>query len=223
MKMRWIAEFIGTFTLVAVVVGSGSMAESISNDIGVQLLINAVSTVLALGILIFTFGPISGAHFNPVVTLIEFLRHRITPKELFGFLLAQFTGGIAGAIVANLMFGHSAYFPSTHIRNGWNLWLGEIFATAGLIALITFLQARPSSQAAPVVIASWIGSAYFFTSSTSFANPAVTLARSLTDTFSGIDLSSVPMFMLAQCAGALIGAMCGNYFTSLKQEDSDGR
>ena len=213
MPRKYLAEFIGTGTLVAVVVGSGTMATQMSEDRGVQLLINTISTVFALGILILVFGSISGAHFNPAVSLIEWVQKRLSLNLLAGYLISQFAGGIAGAMLANLMFKNPAYFPSQHVRSGANLWLGEVVATAGLLFLIQVLRGQKKDSLAPVVIASWIGSAYFFTSSTSFANPAVTFARTFTDTFSGIAMGSVAMFLVAQLIGASLGSILGKYFT----------
>ena len=211
MLRKAIAEFFGTCTLVAVVVGSGTMATNLSADRGVDLLINTISTVLALGILILVLGPISGAHFNPAVTLSELGQKRIGFNEASLFLVAQFSGGVVGTILANLMFKNPAIFQSHHVRSGANLWLGEVIATAGLLLLIQILRGQNKLALAPVVLAGWIGSAYFFTSSTSFANPAVTLARGFTDTFSGIALKSVAGFIVAQLLGALLGTLAGNY------------
>jgi len=218
MRLKFFAEFFGTGTLVAVVVGSGTMATNLSSDLGVDLMINTISTVFALGILILVFGSISGAHFNPAVSLSEWMQKRLSSSLLIVFLVAQFAGAIAGAVLANLMFKNPAYFPSHHVRSGANLWLGEIVATAGLLFLIQVLRGQKKGSLAPVVISSWIGSAYFFTSSTSFANPAVTLARSITDTFSGIAVRSVASFMVAQLIGALLGSLLGNYFNQSHTE-----
>ncbi len=218
MLRRYLAEFVGTCTLVAVVVGSGTMAVQMSPDGGVELLINTVSTVFALGILILIFGSISGAHFNPVVTVSEWAQKRFASKLVLGYLIAQVAGAIAGAMIANLMFKNPAYFPSHHVRTGLNLWLGEVVATAGLLFLIQLLRGQKKDSLGPVVIASWIGSAYFFTSSTSFANPAVTLGRAFTNTFSGIAIGSVAAFVVAQAIGALLGTLGGNYFNTTSKE-----
>jgi len=215
---KFIAEFLGTCTLVAVVVGSGTMATNLSADRGVDLLINTLSTVLALGILILVLSPISGAHFNPAVTLSELVQKRMRFDEASFFIVAQFSGGVVGTILANLMFKNPAIFQSHHVRSGANLWLGEVVATAGLLLLIQILRGQNKLALAPVVLAGWIGSAYFFTSSTSFANPAVTLARGFTDTFSGIALKSVAGFVLAQLVGALLGTLLGNYLYSSSKE-----
>ena len=214
MLRKAIAEFLGTCTLVAVVVGSGTMATNLSADRGVDLLINTLSTVLALGILILVLGPISGAHFNPAVTLSELGQKRIGLNEASLFIAAQFSGGVVGTIIANLMFKNPAIFQSHHTRTGANLWLGEVIATAGLLLLIQVLRGENKLALAPVVLAGWIGSAYFFTSSTSFANPAVTLARGFTDTFSGIALKSVAGFVIAQLVGALLGTLLGKYLVA---------
>ena len=214
MLRKAIAEFLGTCTLVAVVVGSGTMATNLSADRGVDLLINTLSTVLALGILILVLGPISGAHFNPAVTLSELGQKRIGLNEASLFIAAQFSGGVVGTIIANLMFKNPAIFQSHHTRTGANLWLGEVIATAGLLLLIQVLREENKLALAPVVLAGWIGSAYFFTSSTSFANPAVTLARGFTDTFSGISLKSVAGFVIAQLVGALLGTLLGKYLVA---------
>ena len=218
MLRKLTAEFLGTCTLVAVVVGSGTMATNLSADRGVDLLINTLSTVLALGILILVLDPISGAHFNPAVTLSELGQKRISFNEASLFIVAQFSGGVLGTILANLMFKNPALFQSHHVRSGANLWLGEVIATAGLLFLIQILRGENRLALAPVVIAGWIGSAYFFTSSTSFANPAVTLARGFTNTFSGIALQSVAGFVLAQLLGALLGSLLGNYLGTTSKE-----
>jgi glycerol uptake facilitator-like aquaporin len=221
MFRKYVAEFLGTGTLVAVIVGSGTMATNLSADRGVELLINTVSTVFGLGILIFIFSSISGAHFNPTVSLTEWVQKRLSLKLLLGYVIAQCAGGIAGTMIANLMFKNPAYFPSHHVRSGANLWLGEVFATAGLLFIIQVLGGQKKSSFAPVVIASWIGSAYFFTSSTSFANPAVTLARTFTDTFSGIAMGSAAMFVVAQLIGAGLGYLLGNYFNYSQSENKN--
>ncbi len=221
MPRKLIAEFLGTCTLVAVVVGSGTMATGMSADRGVQLLINTISTIFALAILILVLGPLSGAHFNPAVSLSEFAQKNLSGTELLGFLLAQFSGGIAGTVLANLMFKNPALFQSHHIRSGTNLWLGEVIATAGLLFLIQMLRGQQKLALAPIVVAGWIGSAYFFTSSTSFANPAVTLARGFSDTFSGIAPRSIAAFVVAQLIGAALGTLLGNYLNHNPKEKAN--
>ena len=218
---RSIAEFFGTALLVAVVVGSGTMAVNISQDVGVQLLINTIATIFALGLLIELLGPISGAHFNPLVTIISVFRREKSLSELLFYVIAQCAGGISGAMLANLMFSHPAIYMSQNTRSGSNLWLGEVVATAGLIFVIFQAISFGKSKIIPILVPAWIGSAYFFTSSTSFANPAVTIARAFSDTFSGIKLSSVSGFVGAQIVGALIGYALVLYFTSEKAENHE--
>lgn len=213
MLRRLTSEFLGTGVLVAAVVGSGAMATNLSPDVGIELLINALATVLALGILIHVLAPISGAHFNPAVSLSEWAQGRLGRSAALGYVTAQFVGGLSGVFVANLMFSHPAVFMSQHVRSGANLFLGEVVATAGLLLIIQLLGNHKSPGASPIVIASWIGSAYFFTSSTSFANPAVTFARAFTDTFSGIAMGSVLVFIAAQMLGASLGTLLGRYLS----------
>jgi glycerol uptake facilitator-like aquaporin len=205
----FVAEFLGTLILVAVVVGSGIMGTNMSSDNGVALLINTISTIFALGILIYLLSPLSGAHFNPAVTLSEFLQKRLSLAKLVGYVAAQCVGGVMGTILANLMFKLPAINRSHHLRSGSNLFLGEVVATAGLLFFIQLLGNQSKSKLAPIVVPAWIGSAYFFTSSTSFANPAVTISRAFSDTFAGIDLKSVPMFIVAQLIGAALGVLLG--------------
>ncbi|MEO0027318.1 MAG: hypothetical protein RL716_649 [Actinomycetota bacterium] len=202
---RSIAEFFGTALLVCVVVGSGIMGTSLSGDAGVALVINALSTVFALALLIFVVGPISGAHFNPVVTLVEAFSRNIKDVDLLAYIPAQILGAVAGSITANAMFNQSAIQISTHDRANSGALIGEVIATAGLIALIGILSKRGQGSAIPVAVAGWIGSAYFFTSSTSFANPAVTIGRVFSDTFAGIAPGSVLPFVAAQLVGAALG------------------
>jgi glycerol uptake facilitator-like aquaporin len=203
---RALAELLGTAVLVAAVVGSGVMAVRLSPDIGVQLLINALATVAALGVLISVLGPVSGAHFNPAVTLVALARRELGPAEGGRYVAAQLLGAVAGVALADLMFGLPAWQPSTHERTGAGVLLGEAVATAGLLLVIGALTRTGRGHLGAVLVPAWIGSAYFFTSSTSFANPAVTVGRSLTNTFSGIAPSSVPAFIGAQLIGAAIGA-----------------
>ena len=199
------AEFLGTCLLVAIVVGSGIMATNLSQDIGVQLLINTVSTVFGLTVLIQILAPISGAHFNPVVTLIELIQRKTTLSTFIQFSAVQIAGAITGAILANAMFELALIETSTKMRSGSNLYLGEILATAGLILIINLLIAQEKTTLIPVIVASWIGSAYFFTSSTSFANPAVTVGRMFSDSFAGIAPGSVLPFIAAQLVGSIVG------------------
>ena len=200
------AEFVGTALLVCVVVGSGIMGANLSVDNGVALLINTVSTVLALALLILVIGPISGAHFNPAVSLVNVFSRLQPAREAGVYIVAQTVGAIVGAILANVMFDLPAFQFSTHDRVSPGMLVGEVVATAGLIAIIGILSARKQTAIIPVAVAAWIGSAYFFTSSTSFANPAVTVGRMFSDTFAGIAPESVLPYIAAQLVGAAIGA-----------------
>ena len=204
---KLIAEFVGTSILAATVVGSGIMATSLTKDVAVQLLIVAIATVFILAVLIQMLAPISGAHFNPAVSLVDFLNKGISAKKLALYTVAQVFGGVIGVITANAMFELPGIQSSTLERSGVGLLLGEVVATAGLILVIQLVGAQNNGKYIPFAVAGWIGAAYFFTSSTSFANPAVTFARSLSDTFAGIELSSVPAFILAQLIGALVGLL----------------
>jgi glycerol uptake facilitator-like aquaporin len=204
------AELVGTAALVAVVVGSGIQATDLTKDVGLQLLANSMATVFGLGVLITLLGPVSGAHFNPVVTLAEWWTARrggggVTPREAAVYIPAQVAGAIAGAVLADAMFGEPLVKWSTHDRSAGHLLLGEVVATAGLILLIFGLARTDRLRFAPVAVASYIGAAYWFTSSTSFANPAVTIGRAFTDTFAGIAPSSVAGFIGMQLIGTVVG------------------
>ncbi|HKT04525.1 MAG TPA: MIP/aquaporin family protein [Rugosimonospora sp.] len=208
---RLLAELVGTALLVTAVVGSGIMASTLSpHDAGLELLENSIATAFALGALILVLGPVSGAHFNPVVSAADWLlgrrtRSGLTARQLGGYVLAQITGAIAGSVLANLMFALPAVHWSGRQRAAGHLWLGETVATAGLILVVFALARSGRAAAAPAVVGSYIGAAYWYTSSTSFANPAVTIGRAFTDTFAGIAPSSVPGFLLAQLAGLAAG------------------
>ncbi|MGH3490087.1 MAG: aquaporin [Actinopolymorphaceae bacterium] len=204
------AEFAGTALLVTAVVGSGIAAARLSgDDVGLQLLESAIATALALGALILIFGPVSGAHLNPIVSAVDWWLGRrigtgLTLGQLGGYVAAQGLGAIAGGILANLMFGLPAASWSQTQRTGGHLWLGEVVATAGLVLLIVALARSGRTRAAPAAVGAYIGAAYWFTSSTSFANPAVTVGRAFTDTFAGIAPASVPGFIAAQLFGGLV-------------------
>ena len=202
---KWLAEYIGTATLVCVVVGSGIMGTNLSKDSGVALLINALSTIFALALLILIIAPISGAHFNPAVSLVQVIRREMNASEFAAFVSAQIAGAITGAIVANVMFDLQAIQISTNERVSTGTLIGEVITTAGLITVIFVLVARSQDKLIPVAVAAWIGSAYLFTSSTSFANPAVTIGRVFSDTFAGINPGSVLPFIIAQLVGAILG------------------
>jgi glycerol uptake facilitator-like aquaporin len=203
LRAKLTAEFLGSAFLVAAVIGSGIMGERLAGgNAAIALLANTIATGAALVALILTFGPISGAHFNPAVTLADAVEHGIPWPEAVAYILAQCAGGIAGAVIAHLMFGLRWYTLSSHSRHGWALVLSEFVATFGLVSVIWGCS-RLRSGAVPFAVASYITAAYWFTASTSFANPAVTIARSLSDTFAGIKVSDVPPFIAAQLAGAL--------------------
>jgi len=208
---RAFAEFLGTGLLVAVVVGSGIMAARLSpNDVGLELLENSTATAFGLAALILIFGPVSGAHFNPVVTLADFALGRrsgtgVDAKAVGVYIPAQIAGGIGGSVLANLMFGLPAVTAFTHTRSSGHLWLGETVATAGLILLIFSLVRTGRGVLAAPAVGAYIGAAYWFTSSTSFANPAVTIGRAFTNTFAGIAPGSVLGFVAFQVVGAAVG------------------
>ena len=200
-----VGELLGTGLLIVAVVGSGIMAQSLSSDVGVQLLANTGATVGALYALILMLSPISGAHFNPLVSLVATLRGTLPWGQLPLYLTVQVIGACLGTAVANLMFDEGVWTWSTRARDGAGIWLGEVVATAGLLAVIVLVgQSRPNAVAGAV--AAWIGGAYWFTSSTSLANPAVTVARSLSDSFAGIAPKSVPMFVVMQLIGTAVGS-----------------
>ncbi|MEU0545689.1 aquaporin [Nocardia sp. NPDC005978] len=215
---RLAAEAAGTGLLVTVVAGSGIAAQRLSpNDAGAQLMENSTATVFGLAVLILIFGPVSGAHFNPAVSLVDWLAGRRTGTGLTGgeaaaYSAAQTGGAVLGAILANIMFDTAAGQISTHHRITGGHLVGEIVATAGLIALILTLARTGRATLAPVAVAAWIGAAYWFTSSTSFANPAVTIGRIFTDSFAGIAPASAPGFIAAQLLGGLLGLGAVAYF-----------
>src|SRR5579864_6045510 len=204
---RMTAEFLGTLFLVAAVIGSGIMGDRLSaGNIAIALLANTIATGAALIALILTFGPVSGAHFNPAVTLADAMERGIAWREVPAYIVCQCTGGIAGAFAAHLMFGLPLYSFSQHARHGNAQFFSEFVATFGLLSVIWGCF-RLRSTAVAFVVGCYITSAYWFTSSTSFANPAVTIARSLSDTFAGIRPADVPLFIIAQLAGALAATL----------------
>jgi arsenate reductase len=204
LSRRAACEAVGTLGLVCAVVGSGIAAQRLSpDDVGLQLLENSIATALALVALLLTFGSVSGAHLNPVVTLAAWWRRQATSREAAAYAAAQVAGGVAGAILANAMFERPVFDLATTERASPGLWLGEVVATAGLLLTVAGTSAA-SPRAVPFAVAGYIGAAYWFTSSTSFANPAVTVARAFSDSFAGIAPSSVPAFVLAQLLGAAI-------------------
>lgn len=204
---RVAAEAIGSALLLAAVVGSGIMAERLSGgNVAIALLANTIATGAALVALILTFGPISGAHFNPAVTLADASQHGIPWRETPFYILAQVFGAFAGVAAANIMFGLPTLFASRHARNGGAQLFSEFIATFGLLAVI-WGCVRVRSSVVPFAVAAYITAAYWFTSSTSFANPAVTLARSASDTFAGIRPADVPGFIVAQLFGAAVATL----------------
>ena len=204
---RLAAEFLGTAMLLAAVVGSGIMAERLAGgNTAVALLANTIATGAALFALILSFSQVSGAHFNPAVTVTELLSKNIAARDAAAYIVTQFAGAVAGVMLANAMFDLPLIFASQKVRSGPSQWLSEAVATFGLIVVIAAASRLSSKFAVPSAVAAYISAAYWFTASTSFANPAVTLARSLSDTFAGIRPGDVPVFIVAQMVGA-IGAM----------------
>jgi len=213
------AEALGTAFLVAIVVGSGIAAQRMSpNDVGLQLLENSIATGAGLVALILAFGPVSGAHFNPVVTLADRIFGGIAGVAACVYVIAQVAGACVGAMVANLMFDLDAVNVSTHTRSSGGLWLGEFIATMGLLFVIFGIVRTGRSAIVPFAVGAYIAAAYWFTSSTSFANPAVTIARTLSNTFAGISPSSVPAFVVMQVAGAMFAVVLIKYL----HPDADG-
>jgi len=202
---RLVAEAIGTALLIVAVVGSGIMASRLSpGDVGLQLLENAAATAGALTALILIFGAVSGAHFNPVVTLVDRANGDIATRDAVAYIAAQVIGGCAGTVVANLMFELPAVNVATTDRSSGALWLSEVVATVGLLLVINGCVRSGRASVVAFAVGLWIGGAYWFTSSTSFANPAVTIARTLSDSFAGIAPSSAPMFVAMQLVGAAL-------------------
>jgi arsenate reductase len=204
---RLLAEFLGTALLVAAVVGSGIAAARLSpGDVGLELLENTAATVGALVALILAFGPVSGAHFNPVVTLVDRVFGGISTRDTAGYVAAQVIGGMGGALLANAMFALPTFEASTKTRSAGPLWLAEVVATFGLVVVIFGVVRSGRASAAPFAVGAYIGGAYFFTSSTSFANPAVTIGRTISNTFAGIRPSSAPAFIAMQLLGGALAA-----------------
>src|ERR1700756_1290151 len=207
LRTRIVAEFLGTAFLVAAIIGSGIMAERLANgNVALALLANTIATGAALIALILTFGPISGAHFNPVVSVADSLEGGLSGHETFVYVLAQILGGIVGTVLAHVMFSLPLVSLSRHIRSGPAQFVSEFTATFGLLCVIWGCS-RSRSSVAPFAVGSYITAAYWFTSSTSFANPAVTIARALSDTFAGIRPSDVPLFIVAQLTGAIAATL----------------
>ena len=205
---RLLGEFIGTALLVTAVIGSGIMASRLSpHDVGLELLENAAATAGALVAIILAIGPASGAHLNPVVTLADRFFGGLSNAEVVGYLAAQVSGGTLGALTANAMFALPAFELSTNVRSSGPLWFSEVIATFGLLLVIFGVVRSGRASAAPFAVGAYIGGAYFFTSSTSFANPAVSFARMFSNSFAGIAPSSVPAFMTAEVVGATLAVL----------------
>lgn len=201
---KYFAEFIGTAALLCAVIGSGIMAEQLAGgNVAIALLANTLATVFALYVLIETLGPVSGAHFNPVVSMVMAFRKDLPAHLLMGYVLAQLTGAVLGAWLAHAMFELEILQWSTHVRTGPSQWLAEAIATAGLL----FVILRAPEGKASAIVACYIGAAYWFTASTSFANPAAALGRMFSNTFAGIAPNDVPAFVVAQCLGGLLGVI----------------
>jgi glycerol uptake facilitator-like aquaporin len=206
---KLLAEGLGALLLAAAVIGSGIMAERLAGgNLAIALLANTMATVAALATLIAVFGPISGAHFNPVISLVVAFRGDLARGQAGGYIAIQIAGCCAGAMLANSMFDLPLAHASTHIRTGGAQWLAEAVATAGLVLVVL---TSPSVRESAWRVAAWIGAAYWFTSSTSFANPAITIGRSLSDTFAGIRPVDVPAFISAQLIGGLLGLILARY------------
>jgi len=212
MKLRaHFAEYLGTALITATVVGSGIMAQVLTRDVLLQLLVNTFATVLILALAIWLLAPVSGAYFNPAVLLIAFIRRQVSALELLTLTLVQVAGAASGAILAHALFNRTLIDPSATARDGSWLFLSEVVATAGLVATIFIASNQGRGDNAFWLVPLWIGGAYIFTSSTSFANPAITLGRTLTDSFSGIAIASVPVFIAAQLLGALVGHFIADF------------
>ena len=212
MKLQKIfAEFLGTALLLTAVIGSGIMATNLSQDVGIQLTINAISIVSMLYLIITILSPISGSHVNPVVTLGELFKNRITGKSAIAYIIAQFAGGFTGTVFANIIFDKPAIFQSHQERTGTNLFISEIFATAGLIMIIHLLIDQKRTNLLPFIVPAWITTAFYATSSFVFANPAVTFARIWSDSFAGITFHSAWIYMIAQLIGLPVGLICARF------------
>jgi glycerol uptake facilitator-like aquaporin len=218
LRQRLAAEFLGSALLAATVIGSGIMAQSLAEgNRAVALLANTGATVAVLAVLIALLAPVSGAHFNPAVSLAQTLRHAVTWREGALYMLMQLIGCCVGAVLAHAMFGLAWLQSSTHARSGPAMWLSEAVATFGLVLVI--LGCRRDKDV-PWMVAAWIGAAYWFTASTSFANPAITIARSLSNTFAGIAASDVPAFIAAQLLGALAAIPVARFLQASKASGS---
>jgi len=203
MRRRILAEGMGSLLLAATVIGSGIMAERLAGgNLAIALLANTAATVAVLAVLIALLAPVSGAHFNPAVSLVQATRRELSWGAFVGYAVAQIAGCCLGAVLAHAMFGLGLVQSSLHVRTGASQWLAEAVATCGLLLVVL---GHRRAEDAPWMVAGWIGAAYWFTASTSFANPAITIARSLSDTFAGIRPQDAPGFIIAQLLGAMLG------------------
>ena len=212
LRRQCVAEFVGTALLVATVVGSGIAAQKLSpNDTGLELLESALATGAGLVAIILAIGPVSGAHLNPVVSLVDAYFGGLPWRSVPGYVAAQVVGAVSGAVLANLMFGAAAVSLASHVRTGSNLWLAEVVATLGLLLTIFGVARSGRLEAAPFAVGAYITAAYWFTSSTSFANPAVTIGRMFSDSFAGIAPQSAPGFVLSQLVGGGLATVLIRY------------
>jgi glycerol uptake facilitator-like aquaporin len=209
---RLSAEFLGTAGIVAVVLGTSHMAGQLAAVPSVDLVMNALATAGALFVLISLFASVSGSHFNPVVTLVFWLRKEIAIADAASYVIAQIAGAISGALLANLMFGEAVFTQSQNIRSGLGIHVAEVVASFGLVLVILLLGQQSKSNLIPVAVPLWILAGYFFTSSTSFANPAVTVGRGFSDAGSSIAWESVPMFIVTQVLGAVLALGAATLF-----------
>jgi len=221
LSRRLATEFIGTAFLLIAIVGSGIMAETLTSDPGLQLFENALATAAALTALILAFGSVSGAHFNPAVTLADRAFRGLSNRATVGYIGAQIAGGVVGVVLANLMFDLSAITLSTTARSGTGLWLAEGIATFGLLLVIFGVVKSGRSDVAAFAVGAYIAGAVFFTSSTAFANPAVTIARVFTDTFAGIEPSSAPAFIVAELIGTALAIGAAAFLFSHVEDVAD--
>ncbi len=221
LRRQCVAEFVGTALLVATVVGSGIAAQKLSpNDTGLELLENALATGAGLVAIILAMGPISGAHMNPVVSVADAFFGGLPWRSVPGYIVAQVLGAIFGSVLANLMFGGAAVSVATHVRSGGGLWLGEVVATIGLLLTIFGVVRSGRGEVAPFAVGAYITAAYWFTSSTSFANPAVTIGRMFSDSFAGIAPGSAPGFILSQVIGGAVAVGLVHYLSPAIQLQS---
>jgi len=219
---RVVAEFLGTAMLLSTIVGSGIMAERLAgSNVAVALLANTIATGAALVALILTFGGISGAHFNPAVTIADALEKGISRRDALAYIAAQITGAFAGVAAANVMFELPVFFVSNKARTGGAQWFSEFVATFGLLAVIWGCVRMRSAIVVPFAVAAYITAAYWFTASTSFANPAVTLARSMSDSFAGIRPIDAPGFIIAQLSGAIAATLLFRWLAPVTTQDAE--